>query len=50
MQNLNLGFAVDNLFIVTRRKGMNPTYGFAGGQGAFYLPTRTFSFQLTVKF
>lgn len=50
MQGFNLGFSCDNLFLITRRKGMNPTYGFAGGQGAYYVPARVFSFQLTAKF
>ncbi|MDE6682886.1 MAG: SusC/RagA family TonB-linked outer membrane protein [Muribaculaceae bacterium] len=50
LQNISLGFAVDNLFIITRQKGLNPQYGFAGGQGAYYVPSRVFSFQLNVKF
>lgn len=50
LKGLNLGFSVDNLFIITRQKGLNPQYGFAGGQGAYYVPSRVFSFQLTVKF
>lgn len=50
MQNLNLGFSVDNLFIATKRKGFNPQYAFNGDQGAYFVPTRTFSFALTVKF
>ncbi len=50
MQNLNLGFSVDNLFLITKQKGMNPQYSFSGGQGAYYVPSRVFSFQLTVKF
>lgn len=50
LKNLNLGFSVDNLFIITRQKGLNPQYGFGGGQGAFYVPSRVFSFQLTAKF
>ena len=50
MQGLNLGFSCDNVFIVAKRKGMNPTYGFAGGQGANYVPARVFAFQLTAKF
>ncbi|MBD5288019.1 MAG: SusC/RagA family TonB-linked outer membrane protein [Bacteroides sp.] len=50
MTGLNLGFSCDNVFLITRRKGMNPTYGFAGGQGANYVPARVFSFQLTAKF
>lgn len=50
LKNINLGFSVDNLFIITRQKGMNPQYGYGGGQGAYYVPARVFSFQLTVKF
>ncbi len=50
LQNINLGFSVDNLFIITRQKGLNPQYSFAGGQGAYYVPSRVFSFQLSVKF
>ena len=50
MQGLNLGFSCDNVFIAAKRKGMNPTYGFAGGQGANYVPARVFAFQLTAKF
>ena len=50
MQNLNLGMSIDNLFIASARKGMNPQYGFGGGQGAYYMPSRVFSFQLSVKF
>ena len=50
MQNLNLGVSIDNLFIATKMKGLNPQYGFGGGQGAYYVPSRVFSFQLTAKF
>lgn len=50
LQNINLGFSMDNVFIVSKRKGMNPTYGFAGGQGAYFVPNRTYTFQLSVKF
>lgn len=50
LKGLNLGFSVDNLFIITRQKGLNPQYGFGGGQGAYYVPSRVFSFQLTAKF
>ncbi len=49
LKGLNLGFSVDNLFIITRQKGLNPQYSFSGGQGAYYVPSRVFSFQLTVK-
>ncbi len=50
MQNLNLGFSVDNVFIASRRKGMNPQYNFGGTTGAYFVPARVYSFQLTVKF
>lgn len=50
LQGINVGFTCDDLFIVTKRKGMNPTYGYAGGQGQYYVPSRVFSFQLNVKF
>ena len=50
MQNLNLGFSVDNAFIITARKGINPQYNFSGGQGNYFVPARVYSFQLTAKF
>ncbi len=50
LQNINFGVSIDNLFTVTKRKGMNPQYSFGGGQGKFYVPARVFSFQLSVKF
>ncbi|MDE5675152.1 MAG: TonB-dependent receptor, partial [Muribaculaceae bacterium] len=50
LQNINLGVSIDNLFLVTRQKGLNPQYGFGGGQGAYYMPARVFSFQLSAKF
>ncbi|MDE5713061.1 MAG: SusC/RagA family TonB-linked outer membrane protein [Muribaculaceae bacterium] len=50
LQNINLGVSIDNLFLVTRQKGLNPQYGFGGGQGAYYMPSRVFSFQLSAKF
>lgn len=50
MQNINLGVSIDNVFIATKRKGFNPQYSFNGGQGAYYVPSRVFSFQLNVKF
>lgn len=50
LQNINIGFSVDNLFIAAKQKGFNPQYNFSGGQGAYYVPARVFSFQLGVKF
>jgi len=50
LQNINIGFSVDNLFIAAKQKGFNPQFSFSGGQGAYYVPARVFSFQLGVKF
>ena len=50
LQGISLGFSVDNLFVITRQKGLNPQYSYSGGQGAYYVPSRVFSFQLNVKF
>ena len=50
LQGINLGFTCDDVFLITNRKGMNPTYGFAGGQGQYYVPSRVFTFLLNVKF
>ena len=50
MQGLSLGFAADNLFIASKRRGFNPQYSFNGSQGAYFVPTRTYDFRITVKF
>jgi TonB-linked SusC/RagA family outer membrane protein len=50
LQNINVGFFMDNVFILSARKGMNPTYSWSGGQGAYFVPNRTYTFQLSVKF
>lgn len=50
LQNINLGFSCDNVFILAAKKGMNPQYSFSGGQGAYYMPARVFNFSLGVKF
>ena len=50
LQGINIGFTCDDVFLVTNRKGMNPTYGFAGNQGQYYVPSRVFTFMLNVKF
>ena len=50
LQNINVGFFMDNVFLACARSGMNPTYNFAGGQGTSYVPNRTYTFQLSVKF
>lgn len=52
LQNINLGFTIDNLFSVTARKGLNPQQSFSGAQNDYgtYVTTRVFSFQLTARF
>ena len=50
MQGLNIGVSIDNLFTVTARKGMNPQQSYSGGQSAYFVTPRVFSFQLTAKF
>ncbi|MCH5239272.1 MAG: SusC/RagA family TonB-linked outer membrane protein [Muribaculaceae bacterium] len=50
MKDLNIGAYIDNVFLVAKKKGMNPTYGFSGGQGLYYVPARVFAFQLQAKF
>lgn len=50
LKALNLGMAVDNVFFVTKRKGMNPTYNYSGGQGSYFVPSRVISFELTARF
>lgn len=49
LQNINIGFSVDNLFIVTAMKGMNPQYSFSGTQGNYYVPSRVYNFSLSFK-
>ncbi|MDE7412323.1 MAG: SusC/RagA family TonB-linked outer membrane protein [Muribaculaceae bacterium] len=50
LQNINIGFSMDNVFYATKRKGMNPQYSFSGRQGNYYVPARVYTFQLTAKF
>ncbi|MBD5231813.1 MAG: SusC/RagA family TonB-linked outer membrane protein [Bacteroidales bacterium] len=52
LQNINLGFTIDNLFTVTARKGLNPQQTFSGVQddNGGFVTTRVFSFQLTARF
>ena len=49
LQNINIGFSVDNLFIITSMKGMNPQYSFSGGQGNYFVPSRVYNFSLSFK-
>lgn len=53
LQNINVGFQMENVFIATRRKGLNSMSsagGTVGSTGAYYQPARTYTFQLGVKF
>lgn len=52
LQNLNLGFSCDNLFILAGRKGLNPQQTWSGQQNSdgTFVPSRVFSFQLTARF
>ena len=50
MQNLNVGVSIDNLFTVTKRKGLNPQQSYSGSQGTTFVTARVFSFQLTGRF
>lgn len=51
LANVNLGMSVDNIYIFTKRKGMNPTYSISGGMGGTsWVPSRTVAFELKVDF
>ena len=50
MKGISLGFSIDNVFIATKRKGMNPRYSSAGGQGNYFVASRVYAFELTARF
>ena len=50
LQNINLGVSIDNLFLITRQKGLNAQANLGTEQSAYYVPARVFAFQLGVKF
>lgn len=50
MQGISLGLSIDNVFIATKRKGMNPTYNSAGAQGNYFVASRVYAFELTARF
>ena len=53
LQSINVGFSVDNLFTVAKRKGLNPQMTYSGQQDAStpsFMTNRVFSFQLTARF
>ncbi|MGM9815727.1 MAG: SusC/RagA family TonB-linked outer membrane protein [Lepagella sp.] len=53
LQNINVGFQMENVFITASRKGLNAQAAQGGSgvaTGAYYQPARTYTFQLAVKF
>ena len=49
-ESIRLTATADNLFMLTHLKGLNPQYNFSGGTNFGYVPTRTVSFGIDVKF
>ena len=50
LKGMSLGFSIDNVFIATKRKGMNPRYSSSGGQGNYFVASRVYAFELTARF
>ena len=50
LKGMSLGFSIDNVFISTKRKGMNPRYSNGGGQGNYFVSSRVYAFELTARF
>lgn len=52
LQNINIGFMMENAFIASARRGFNPQAGVGslGSADAYFQPSRTYTFQLSVKF
>ena len=49
-ESLRLTASSDNVFMCTHLKGMDPQFNFTGGTSFGYVPTRTVSFGIDVKF
>lgn len=49
-ESLRVTASADNVFMLTHLKGMNPQYDFTGTTGFTYVPVRTVTFGLDVKF
>lgn len=49
-KSARIAASVDNLWIFTHLKGMDPQYSLTGGTSYVYAPTRTVSFSLALKF
>ena len=50
IQGLSINCGIENAFTLTRRQGINPQYGFSGGQDATYVTARIFNLGATLKF
>lgn len=49
-QGLNVSMLIENLFTVAARNGIVPNYNYSGGQGSYYVPSRTITFNVTARF
>lgn len=53
LENINIGFMMENVFITSKRKGLNSQSAMGsvpGSVGMYYMPARTYTFQLAVRF
>lgn len=50
MQDLSVSLACDNVFTMTKRRGMNPQQSFTGSQNNYLLTPRVFTVGVNVKF
>ncbi len=50
LRGVNIGLSVDNVCLFAKRAGLNPTYSYSGEQGDYFVPSRIYSFELTVRF
>ena len=50
LQGVTISAGVENAWTKTARQGLNPQYGFSGGQDATYTTARLFNFGLNLKF
>ena len=50
LSGVTLNAGVENLFTMTKRKGLNPQQSFTGSMDDTYVPARVFNFGLTVNF
>ena len=50
LSGVTLNAGIENLFTMTKRKGLNPQQSFTGNMDDTYVPARVFNFGLTVNF